>query len=276
MTNRFVEELKRPGTVIGIALAIISIIIGTLVSVYYYYKGIKEGEITSQVEQVQVFDSRQLVTNKDSIASHRPITVLDASGRPIEENVYAASVFVWNSGSAEIKPDSVRDKFRVVVDGKTKILDMSPVFFTNDNADNFSLEQSGIFHWEHFDPGEGFKVKILYVSPQQAGITVQGRAVDYSGIVDRQKLAEKAVRDQRRVRLFMTVQFFTVVAVIVLTLVMRSIRRRRLMIHNVGSATPWFFSIFFFAFLLGWAATSGIGLILFQSFISPPHYTPPF
>jgi hypothetical protein len=54
------DELKRPATAIAIALAVLSAIVGVIVSLYFYHKGEKRAEIAFKVEQVQVFDKNHV------------------------------------------------------------------------------------------------------------------------------------------------------------------------------------------------------------------------
>ena len=104
-----------------------------------------------------MFD-RKRVTSPGSVTAF-PLTVLDAHGQPIEDNVYAASVTIWNSGNTEIKRDDLRIPFRITLEGNPRLIDITPTFFTRDSVDRFSFGRQNVISWEHFDPGEGIKVR---------------------------------------------------------------------------------------------------------------------
>jgi hypothetical protein len=117
--------------------------------------------------------------------------LLDSAGRPIDNNVYAANITIWNSGNAEVKKEDVREPIRLVVqpeEGTTapRILDISPYFYTKNNIDGFSLN-SGEISWQHFDAGEGLKVRAVYVSSTPKFLTLVGYVAG-SEIIDRQQL----------------------------------------------------------------------------------------
>jgi len=91
-SRRPTHQLKRPATAVAVGIAVIFALIAFGVSLYFYYKGIRVGQVSYYVEQVQVFD-RKRVTSPGSVTAF-PLTVLDAHGQPIEDNVYAASVTI--------------------------------------------------------------------------------------------------------------------------------------------------------------------------------------
>jgi hypothetical protein len=164
MQFRLWDELRRPSTAVAIGLFVITVIAGVITSLYFYEKGRMVGQVAFQVEQVQVFDKTR--------GGVLPLTVVDAVGRVVENNVYAANVTIWNSGSGEIKAEDVREPFRLSVAGGANIIDMSPVFFTRGNTDKFSLGKDGEIGWQHFDAGEGLKIRIVYVNANNPGLSL--------------------------------------------------------------------------------------------------------
>ena len=54
------EELRRPTNIIAIVVGIFGVLVGTVIAIYFYYKGQLAGEITMRVDQVQVFDKTRL------------------------------------------------------------------------------------------------------------------------------------------------------------------------------------------------------------------------
>jgi hypothetical protein len=176
MQFRLWDELRRPSTAVAIGLFVITVIAGVITSLYFYEKGRMVGQVAFQVEQVQVFDKTR--------GGVLPLTVVDAVGRVVENNVYAANVTIWNSGSGEIKAEDVREPFRLSVAGGANIIDMSPVFFTRGNTDKFSLGKDGEIGWQHFDAGEGLKIRIVYVNANKSDIVLNGYAVNMRGEID--------------------------------------------------------------------------------------------
>jgi hypothetical protein len=180
--NPMLDELKRPAT----ALWVIGIIISIITAVYFYKKSEKFGQISMDMEQIQVFDKTR--------GGVVPLTVLDSAGRAIENNVYAASLTIWNSGNAEVKKEDVREPIRLAVemeggDNSSKTLDISPYFYTRNNIDGFSANpNTGEISWQHFDAGEGLKVKLVYVSSTPKWIALIGYVAG-SEIINPQQLA---------------------------------------------------------------------------------------
>ena len=174
--DRLWNELRRPSTAVAIGLLVISVVAGVITSLYFYEKGRMVGQVAFQVEQVQVFDKTR--------GGVLPLTVLDSAGRVVENNVYAANVTIWNSGSGEIKAADVREPFRIIVSDGANIIDMSPVFYTRGNADKFSLGKEAEIGWQHFDAGEGLKIRIVYVNTNKSDIVLKGYAVNMRSEID--------------------------------------------------------------------------------------------
>jgi hypothetical protein len=191
-------ELKKPANVIGIILAIIGIFAGAITGLYFYRKGEKAGRMAMYVEQIQVIDKTKL--------GGTPLRILDKSGNAIEDNVYVASVTVWNSGNAEIKQEDVRTPYRISMidpnfgggDNTSKkdheIIELSPTFYSRGNLDHFKVDESGDISWGHFDPGEGFKIRIIYVGSSLQKIHLDGYTVGIGEVLDSQKQEEETVQ----------------------------------------------------------------------------------
>ena len=172
-----VTELKRPATIISLILAIVGVAGSVVIGLYFYRAGIKQGQLAFYPAQVQVFDV--------TVAPHSPsppLTVLDRDHNPITDNVYAATVTVWNAGNAEIKTDDIRIPFRIVLDGDPKIIEWAPTFYTRDNMDKFDIRPDHTITWQHFDPGEGLKMRILYEAKHEEKINITGYAVNTAPI----------------------------------------------------------------------------------------------
>jgi hypothetical protein len=103
--STFMQELKRPTTIIAIGLTIVSVLLSILTSFYFCNTAQKSGQLAFTIEQIQIFQKEQ--------TGSVPLTVHDVTGNVINENVYAANLTVWNAGTAEIKKEDVREPFRI-------------------------------------------------------------------------------------------------------------------------------------------------------------------
>ena len=95
----------------------------------------------------------------------------------------------------------MRQPFRLTIgENATKVIDIAPILFTRDNIDGFSVNRNtGEITWQHFDAGEGLKIKIIYASPIIQGIQLSGYAVG-TELVDNQE------RERRRKELNSTIE----------------------------------------------------------------------
>jgi hypothetical protein len=176
------DELRRPATLIAIVLAIVSVLFGGITSLYFYKKGERFGRVAFDVEQIQIFDKTRM--------GAVPLTVLDASGAVIDNNVYAANVTIWNSGNDEIKKADVREPFRIIIEGNPKIIDCVSTFYTRNNVDKFTVDRECNISWNHFDSGEGFEVSILYVGDTIRPIKITGYAINIKKTINYLQIKE--------------------------------------------------------------------------------------
>jgi hypothetical protein len=69
-----------------------------------------------------------------------------------------------------------------------RFLDISPYFYTRNNIDGFSVNQNTAeISWQHFDAGEGLKVKVVYVSSTPKWVILIGYVAG-SEFINRQQL----------------------------------------------------------------------------------------
>ena len=178
------SELKNPGTATGV-IGIVIGVIGIVLAIYFHYKSEKFSEVEMFVEQIQVFDK-----TKSGVV---PLRVLDAFGNQIDNNIFAASITIWNSGNVEIKKEDVRQPFRLSVrGGDSNVIDITPLFYSKENIDGFSVDHNnGEINWHHFDAGEGLKVRIIYTSSTMQSVELSGRAVG-TAVFDSQELQQKS------------------------------------------------------------------------------------
>lgn len=195
----FVAELTRPATVIAIVVGVIGIVAAWAFAWYYYRKGMKFGRIAMDVRQIQVIDRSDIGKTRLRI-----IEISADSEREIDDNVYVADVTIWNIGNSEIKKDNVRTPYRLwipnahktsegnVTARETKILELTPTFYSRNNANRFAVDENdGSISWEHFDPGEGFQVRLIYTGQLMREIVLEGYAVDTRTTVEYDKERSK-------------------------------------------------------------------------------------
>jgi hypothetical protein len=161
------EELRRPSGILGVIGAILGVV-GIIASWYFYHKTDKVGDISLMVEQIQVFDKNRL--------GILPLRVLNSNGDLIDDNVFAANITIWNSGTSEIKKGDIRRPFHLTIGNILHPLDLTPTCYSHDNMDEFQVRPDGGINWEHFDPGEGMKIRIVYVSGDLQRISLEGTA----------------------------------------------------------------------------------------------------
>ena len=176
------EELKRPATFIAVILLLVSIVAGILTALYFYKRSERAGRISMRVDQVQVFDKNRM--------GQLPLKVVRASGYVITENVYAASVSIWNSGNAEITKAAVREPFQIVLEGNIPPIDLTVTSYSSP-FEVFQLMPDGMISWEHFDSGHGFKLRVVYVSEAQRKIQLKGSAINTEEMEDLQHRKEE-------------------------------------------------------------------------------------
>jgi hypothetical protein len=58
------------------------------------------------------------------------------------------------------------------------------------NVDQFDVKENGDFTWEHIDPGEGFKLRIIYTGNTMQKVYLTGYAVGIGEVLDSQRQQE--------------------------------------------------------------------------------------
>jgi hypothetical protein len=184
------DEIRRPATAIAIGLAVVSIIAGIVTSLYFYQKSEKTGKISFQIEQIQIYEKNR--------AGIIPLTVHDEAGNIIDDNIFAANITIWNSGNAEIQKENVRHPFHLIVKGDTtKIIDTVATFFSKDNIDDFLVNKNdGKITWQHFDVGEGLKIRTIYANSTMQDVVLNGYAVGIP-VVDEKTYKQQSVKPER-------------------------------------------------------------------------------
>jgi hypothetical protein len=181
-------ELLKPANIISITIGVIGIVAGAIIALYFYNKSERIGRISVAIEQVQVFDKARI--------GQLPLRVLDSSGNTIKDNVFAANVTIWNPGTGEIIRDDVRKPFFLKIGTGLLPLDITMTRTSHENVDDLVVRPDGEIDWKHFDPGEGIKIRLVYVSDSILDIHLDGSALGLERInYDSGLLPKYAIKD---------------------------------------------------------------------------------
>jgi len=168
----FVAEIKKPFNLVMLAIAVASI----AVTVVLAFALQKSRGIAYSLPQ----DTTVVYDSKKSCAS---IRVLDKDSSFVRDNVYVTSVTLWNSGDLPIEPSDIRKPVKISLTPCGKILDCQVTRQTNPEVANLrAAEVTGQTNntwtvqllWDHFDPGMGAVVQIIYAGDQHAATYVDG------------------------------------------------------------------------------------------------------
>lgn len=159
------DFLKHP-LVVLVSLVVAVVSVGLTVYFYLDSREFREPVYLVDEEHKQIFDST---------ASSPKIKVLDKDSNPVTDNIFLATVTIWNAGKLSIEPEDVRVPLRIHIKPKSKLLDYSIVKESDPEITKFQLSESLGLSWLHFDPGYGVKVQLLYSSREQAGIELTGK-----------------------------------------------------------------------------------------------------
>ncbi|WP_149467792.1 hypothetical protein [Roseomonas genomospecies 6] len=184
MWKRFKEEIKSPYNAVFGAVGLISF----LFAIYTWYSTLQRSEISYRVEQVQLMDVSRVENNKQG--AEEPFSILDSNGNNIKENIYGANISVWNSGDTDLGRDKIRKPLTFLFSNSVRIIDASITFTTDDNISEFYINKTvnidNIIYigWKYFDPKSGFRLRIIYTSPDQAQLSAGGSILGVKSIYD--------------------------------------------------------------------------------------------
>jgi hypothetical protein len=148
---------------------LLSVLVGVAVSYYFYQKDQRAAVIEFWIDSVKIVDARSM--------GAAPLTVVDAAGKRVEGNVYAANVTIWNSGNVNLVNKDVRQPFAIALGGRdTRLIDIQPTYFSNGNEDHIAVSLKGVFSWENLDPGEGVRARVVFATAGEPSISVTGHA----------------------------------------------------------------------------------------------------
>jgi hypothetical protein len=160
------SEFKKPINVVFLFVGIA----GAIASTFAYFWSLHSAVVSYHVATIQIVDQKEAV----------PFSVIDNAGQHVSENVYAANVTVWNSGDLPIDPQNIRSPLTISLVAPVRVLDAKLAYTTSDNISKFKIEeiQSDLskvqIGWKYFDPGEGFRLRLIYASKEEKMIMMSG------------------------------------------------------------------------------------------------------
>jgi uncharacterized membrane protein YjfL (UPF0719 family) len=149
---------------------IVTFILGIIASYIFYIYSNKEREPVYAIKK-----EPSLIYDK-SAATPR-IKLLSDDSLIVNDNVYVASIVIWNNGSLEIQKSDVRKDFIISVSEKAKILDYKILNQVKPEISKFKLipfQNTLKLDWDFFDPGFGAEIQLIYSANEKSRIEVDG------------------------------------------------------------------------------------------------------
>ena len=141
------------------------------VSVYPHGQISYQGNIVRLVDADRVADSL-IVTKRD--------------GQKIKGSIYAIDIVFWNSGNLSVgkTSDRLREPLNLELSPESGEIISSSVQKANFDEHILKLRQSypfqEIFDWDQFDPGDAFRVSILFEGTDETTFRIAGKIVGVS------------------------------------------------------------------------------------------------
>jgi hypothetical protein len=156
-------------------LGIVGILVG-VVGIAYAIFTTAHSSVSYQGKTIQLIDSSRI---------GGALSVNDRDGNKIRSNVYALDLLFWNSGdiSLDSATDRVRKPIKITLTPSTANIVDAQVQKTNNYLDRDSLHISRVIPsvlevtWKQFEPGDAFRMLIVYASDNAASFDVDGYIV---------------------------------------------------------------------------------------------------
>lgn len=138
----------------------IASIIAIPLSVILFVVSIRTAEISYSVEAIKIYDAE---------VRQQGINVIGPNGEKIANDIYAYKILIWNSGSAPIDSNLVRQFPVLDFSGSSSLISVqdvqtAPNSFVEPNIKINSVVKTVSVEWKHLDPGNGIRLSILYSS----------------------------------------------------------------------------------------------------------------
>lgn len=144
----------------------------------FYYNTIQVKNISYSVSEVRkIFDNTQ-VTNK--------IKILDKNSKEIKQDVFIATISLWNSGNLPIEPFDIRLPIELASNLPIKIIDYKIIKEIDPEITNFKLietKNNMNILWKHFDPKSGLKFQLLYQGKENVNFFLKGKILGINNFI---------------------------------------------------------------------------------------------
>jgi hypothetical protein len=147
------------------------ILIGVIVSAYFYFASREVGEVSLKFNTVKIFQ-----------VGVPSIKIFDRDNNQIVSNVFGCEIIIWNTGNLTLgdKSDRVREPLTVTLSSEAKIIDLVIQDTKNVTANAIKLDRHEnriAVIWSQFDPGDAIKIFVIYASASQSPINYRGRSL---------------------------------------------------------------------------------------------------
>jgi hypothetical protein len=184
--SNFWADARKPFNLVILVLTVVALVF--VLAEWYWSQQV--AEISYKIVQIPVLNADQAQMRPSPSRLHEPpppFTVLDNKGQPINTNIYAAEIAVWNTGDFELGLSKVRRPLAVKIDGSVQILDNGVSRITDPIAEAVAskIDQNTIeVRWRYFDPGTAFRIRIIYASENQSNLSVSATILGVGPLID--------------------------------------------------------------------------------------------
>lgn len=164
--NSIKEYFSNP--LVGV-IGTIASVIGILIGVYFYYASVKQPFFTYQVKPTRTAIVKSTDTNGFKISY---------DNKPIEGDISAAQIGIWNAGRQAIKPEHILNQIQVVVEGAPII--EARILKTTRSVNSFTLDKSNLdkgilgVAWKILEEKDGGLIQIVYNGDSDIKIKMAG------------------------------------------------------------------------------------------------------
>ncbi len=185
--GRLTDFYERHSSLFGITGWLIAVL-AIILTIYLYVIGRQVGEISYLVTTTKIFDST--IPSSDIVVSQR-------DGNPIRDDIFAATITVWNSGDLRADEGGSKPDIPITVslDGPGRIIDTILQQYNFAEITNYDLitaddAKSVQVLWKNFRPGFGVRFTALFTGTEETSLSVMGDIFRIS-IVERKASTRK-------------------------------------------------------------------------------------
>ena len=151
-------------------IAWVATVLGSILSVYFYFEGTKRRDL------VYFVNPAQAVVVKTGEATNLHVRYGD---RELKSDVTAAQIALWNRGNDSIRPENVLEQVAIRTNPPVPILEAS-VRKRSRGVVDISLDQARLnegivgVSWKILEQGDGAVIQLVYAGPPSTQIVASG------------------------------------------------------------------------------------------------------